>query len=231
MDPANVISDRFPNLIVHFGDSSSEYNQNETKPVNVFDKVIDPKDMVFAQQVHQDHIHLLQKEDMGAGITKKPIPATDAFICDISGIFPAIVTADCVPVLIYDFEKQVVAAVHSGRVGTMKAITQQTINMMQTHFGSSSYNLVILIGPAICAAHYPVDKNTFEKYVSATQSEQNFPFIDLKKTIHHQIRSTGVPAENILSSDICTYHDQQYFSYRRERTKSRQISLIGMLKK
>lgn len=231
MDLNKTIQRKYPNLIVHFGDRTFEYNRKQTEPLRVSGTTIQAEDMIFAEQVHQEHIHIISCKDKGAGISKSPIPSTDALICNLPGLYPAVVTADCVPVLLYDPVKLIVAAVHSGREGTKKAIVKKTIYLMQNHFSSVVDNLACFIGPAICAQHYPVDRDTFENFVSATDSEQVFPYIDLRSTIKQQLYSCGVIDKHIYTEESCTYHDRHFFSYRRDRTKRRQISLIGILKK
>jgi copper oxidase (laccase) domain-containing protein len=100
---------------------------------------------------------------------------------------------------------------------------------MTEKFGCKLENIKVELGPAICGNCYPVDQKTFDFFVSKTGIEQEFPNLDLKKVIFFRLQNIGISDSNITVFQICTKVDSRYFSYRRNNTTGRQISLIGMI--
>ncbi len=81
----------------------------------------------------------------------------DAMITAVPGVYPAIKTADCVPILLMDRVGRVAAAVHAGWRGTVKRITRKVVQIMKDRFKSRVQDIVAAVGPAIGACCYEVD--------------------------------------------------------------------------
>jgi len=216
----------------HFGNkdlSLSELKKNDQIKIDGF--VIPASQIVLAEQIHGNSVQIVSQNDIGAGITQTPIPAVDALITNEKNIFLAIKTADCVPILMFDPIIKVIAVVHSGREGTRKNIVRETLKILMKNFKSNPENILVKLGPSICEKCYEVDQNTFVNFVNSTGIEQQFSFLNIKKVLLHQLKEAGISLKNIENIDICTFEDENYFSYRRDEMKGRQISLIGMLNK
>ena len=219
-----------PNIFFHFGDKTLDLfslkTRNKIQIRNIF--IPTPK-IILAEQTHSNFVHIVNKKDAGTGLLTEPIPNVDALMTNEKNIFLAIKTADCVPILIFDPVEEVVAAVHSGREGTRKKIISIVLNTFKDNFKSNPKNIYVKIGPSICKKCYKVDKDTFGNFVSSTGIKQYYPFLDLKKVLIKQILEEGIPEKNIENYNICTFENENYYSYRRNKTKKRQISLIGII--
>ena len=77
-----------------------------------------PYDVIQGHQVHGARIAVVDRP----GLTREDLEGYDAFVTSLSGVAVGVRTADCVPILLYDERKRVVAAVHSGWKGTVQRI-------------------------------------------------------------------------------------------------------------
>jgi YfiH family protein len=185
---------------------------------------------VSLRQTHSDIIRI---------ITKFPQEKMegDALITDIPGVLLIIKTADCLPVLVVDPQRRAVAAVHCGWRGTLKRVIGKTLRTMQQRFGSKLTSLCVALGPCVDKSCYEVGKEVREEFESHGLKSGVFEshpfkrekyFFDLKETNRSQILALGVPEKNIFSVDLCTYCEEDLFSYRRDRDRAgRLINFIG----
>lgn len=104
------------------------------------------------RQFHSDLIYLFQKP---AQPLRQP-PRGDASITRAPGILLGIQTADCVPILLVDTQRRVIAAIHAGWRGTLKRIVMKTLGRMQMAFGTEPGDVLAAIGPAIGGCCYEV---------------------------------------------------------------------------
>jgi len=213
-----------------FGDknlSLSSLKNNEKIQLGRF--AIYTNRIILAEQTHSNLVRIVQKNNVGAGIDSKEIPFADALITDKNNIFLAVKSADCVPIFMFDQVKKIIAAVHSGREGTRKNIISNTLKSMIIDFHCQPKNIFVKLGPAICEQCYSVDEITFNNFVDSTEINQKFPFLDIKKVLLKQISEFDIPNKNIENIKICTFENENYYSYRKNGTSERQISLIGIL--
>lgn len=212
----------FPEIIALWGDKScevKEFLQNGCQ----FEDSLFP--LIYSEQTHSKEI--LQVDKVQSKITKVDIP--DGFITNKANISLLIKAADCVPVLFYAPSQKVIGAVHSGRIGTQKNICGEMVSHFKNYFSINPQDIYVEIGPAISGEHYEVDKVCFDEFVSATKIDQNYPFLDLKKTIKVQLARAGI--SHIKDLNKCTFSDENYFSYRENKTTERQFTLIRILPK
>ena len=163
---------------------------------------------------------------------------SDAVISDVPGIFFGVKTADCVPVLVYD-GKRAVGAVHAGWRGTAQSILANTIKAMEGAFGSGPKEMKIAIGPAIRTCHYEVGRDVLEAVsdglisggIKYHEERGGRIYIDLPSVNKIQAMSMGVREENIYVSPECTFCNQAFHSYRRDKERAgRQGAFIGLVK-
>ncbi|MBW6515268.1 MAG: peptidoglycan editing factor PgeF [Candidatus Cloacimonetes bacterium] len=217
-------------LICSFGDCQFDYDEViKQKEIYVGDTTVEVKKLYFAEQIHSDSVFQLTDDlIINVSNTSNIIPQVDALITHIKGIFLSVKYADCIPVLIYDVAKKVIAGIHSGRTGTEKNITGKTIRKLQEIYKSDPSDCIVALGPAICDSHYPVSKEIFEEFIEKTEVSQVYPFLDLKKVVYKQLSDSGISEDKIVDFPFCTFEDENYYSYRRDRTLKRQISFIGI---
>jgi YfiH family protein len=190
---------------------------------------------VFPRQTHSDHIAVVDSV-----IQAPAIADTDALITNQPGLFVCVQTADCVPVLLYDPKKKVVAAIHAGWRGTVSKIAAKTVHRMAEEFGCSSANILAGIGPSIHMHAYEVGpdvvnavENNFSNSPALLKPSLNeghayFDLWEANKTI---LLESGIPEENIEVMGLCSYeHPDLFFSARRDGTETgRMVSGICLV--
>jgi len=159
---------------------------------------------------------------------------SDALYTDIPGNFIAVSIADCIPVLIYESDKKVVAGIHSGWKGTCAGISRKTLRDLQNRFDIRAENVYAYIGPGISFDNFQVGMDVYYLFPHEVKKIKNgIYYVDLKKNIYNQLVDFGVKSYNIEMPDLCTYKEKNTFhSYRRDREKSgRMLAVIGMSEK
>jgi len=189
---------------------------------------IKTKKIVLAEQTHSDIVRIVDKSDSGKGFISPPVLQADALITCEKDLFLAVKTADCYPILIHDKELGTVAVIHSGRAGCEFNITGKVIQSLMS-LGCKAEDLLVKIGPGICEEHYFVADDCFEEFIKKTDIWQKRNYLDLRKVIINQLLCSGILDENISVKEICTFEESDYFSYRRDKTEERQVSLIGII--
>lgn len=167
--------------------------------------------------------------------TTVPIKTTgyDALITDKKGLYLVVSIADCVPILIHEEEKNIVAGIHSGWKGTANKIFSKTIQKMIDDYGANPKKMKIFIGPCISQNYFEVDKNVadcFSDEVKFFNKEKRKYFIDLKKDNQMQALTFNIYPENIEVSPLCTYENEElFFSHRRDKgLTGRMVAVIGL---
>ena len=107
---------------------------------------------VVLEQVHSDIAHRVA---LPSQLITKPAKG-DALLTADPGVLLAVQTADCVPILLVDTKRRVVAAIHSGWRGTLLRLAAKTVGRMRMEFGTSPGDLIVAIGPAIGRCCYEV---------------------------------------------------------------------------
>ena len=134
------------------------------------------KNIFLLNQVHSNKFVFINKNFK---FHKKKIKA-DAVITNQQKIPIAVLTADCVPILLYDNKKNIIAAIHAGWKGAFKGIIDNVINFMLKK-GCKRKNILAAIGPCIGRASYNV-KNDFKKKF-LKKDTKNKVFFNHKKNI------------------------------------------------
>ena len=149
----------------------------------------------------------------------------DALVTDQPGVTVAVRTADCVPVLVHDPRRRVVAAIHAGWRGAVAGVVSRTINLMAARFGSAQSNLRVSIGPSAGPCCYEVDDPVLDRLRTGIPEWESIvrdyrehkARLDLKGLIRRQVEEQGVPARSVSAVNLCTIcQDQLFYSYRRE---------------
>ena len=186
-----------------------------------------PYHVIQGHQVHGKRVAIVDRPDM----TREDLEGYDAFITNLPGVAIGVRTADCVPVLLYDPVKRVVAAVHAGWKGTVLHNVQETVSVMRQHFKCMPADIRAAIGPGIGPDSFQVGEEVAVKF-----KEAGFPIdkiwsfrgagdgkpmsgghhIDLFLANRWLLEQAGVPAGNIQVCGIDTYTCEAYFSARRE---------------
>jgi len=163
----------------------------------------------------------------------------DALVTNQPGVTVAVRTADCVPVLVHDPRRRVVAAIHAGWRGAVAGIVSKTLMLMADRFGSARSDLRVSIGPSAGPCCYEVDDPVLDQlrmgwpdWESVVHNHRRHKArLDLKTLIRRQVEGEGVSAPSVSTVNLCTIcHDRLFYSYRREgRVNGTMVSGITLL--
>jgi YfiH family protein len=151
----------------------------------------------------------------------------DASITATPGVWLEIRTADCVPLLLADPVRKIVAAIHAGWRGTAAGISRLTVEALINEWGSNSEDLQVAIGPCIAACCFEVGDEVAAHFSAYVESSTPRAHVNLINANRRQLVNAGIPAANIESLDLCTVCDPPRFhSFRRDRDPGRMIAAI-----
>jgi YfiH family protein len=149
----------------------------------------------------------------------------DALMTNQPGVLLTIRTADCVPMLIHDPLRKVVAAIHAGWRGAVAGIVPKTLSLMLHRFGSEPASLQVGIGPSVGPCCYEVDEPVLERVragfadwrLVVRETGRGRAGLDLRELVRHQAQAIGVESEHIRTVRVCTAcHPNLFYSYRRD---------------
>ncbi len=170
--------------------------------------------------------------------TDRFVGGWDALVTDQPGIMVAVRTADCVPILMHDPKRRVVAAIHAGWRGAVAGIVPKTLALLQARFGSSPEHMQISIGPSAGVCCYEVDEpvlNSLRRQFSGWEKVirnrgGRKARLDLKALVKAQACAFGASPQSITTVNLCTIcHADLFFSYRREgKVNGTMVSAIGL---
>jgi polyphenol oxidase len=186
---------------------------------------LERSNLITGHQVHGTKVHYSTKDDRG-----KQIPNVDALIYQqgddrSSSIILGVLTADCVPILVMDSNRGIIAAVHSGWKGTLGGIVTNTIASMIDH-GSRVVNIFCVIGPHIRSCCYSVPKeraDLFQQQFGKTSVvyQNSNHFLDLTFAVRSQILAFKIDHTHIIDQGLCTAcNEQLYYSFRKDTKES-----------
>ena len=175
---------------------------------------------VWMNQVHSADV-LVATEPGGVG-------TCDGVVTTRSDLVLASMAADCLPVLAADADAGVLAAAHSGRLGTAQAIAVNLIEAMVAE-GARTDHITVFLGPTICGSCYEVppelQARTAERTPeAASTTRQGTTGVDMLAAVTAQLRRAGV--DNITSDGRCTLESTELFSHRRDAPTGRFASFI-----
>jgi polyphenol oxidase len=224
---------------LNLGFNSGDNPENVLKNRIILCKTLDIKSdhLIFPKQTHSAIVKIIDHHFLHAGeIERKAfLTETDAVITDLKGIYIAIKTADCQPILLFDQKRKVIAAVHAGWRGTVKCIALKAVKLMISEFNSDPADIIAGIGPSISPAVYEVGSEVWsqfdQQYLQPNGSlSGDKRLLDLWKANQDQLKEAGVPANQIELAGLCTYSNpESFFSARRDGVKTGRMATGIML--
>ncbi|OGQ36639.1 MAG: hypothetical protein A3F16_00965 [Deltaproteobacteria bacterium RIFCSPHIGHO2_12_FULL_43_9] len=159
---------------------------------------------------------------------ERPLPRVDALITNVRGVALGVRTADCVPILIYDPQNRVIAAVHAGWRGGAEHVAGKTVDLMKHSFNTKAPDCIVAIGPAIGECCFEVGQEVIDKFPSS--SVAGGTHLDLPAAIVTELTDTGIKRDNIDWLNICTSCEKGLcFSHRRDKGMTgRHLAMIMM---
>ena len=206
------------NLAYHVGDEAERVAVNRELLCKALSLRLDR--LTCAEQVHGSAIAEVDEKLAGRGADSKcAIPGADGLITGLAGIPLAILTADCVPVVLVDPINGKVGVVHAGWRGTIAGIAEVAVERL-VRAGADPDNLLAYIGPSIGPCCYEVSEElaaTFERKFGR-EARPAKRRVDLKTANEISLERAGLQPEAIIDAGICTScRGDLFFSYRAHR--------------
>jgi polyphenol oxidase len=157
------------------------------------------------------------------------IPEVDILVTTVPGLGLLIKQADCQAVMFYDPVNRVVANVHCGWRGQVLNILGETVQLLQSSFGTRPTDLYAAVGPSLgpCCAEF---KNFRREFPPALWTYQVRPtYFDLWSLSRDQLAAAGLKPEHIEITGLCTRcGGNDFYSFRRDKVTGRQGAIIAL---
>lgn len=183
--------------------------------------------MVLTYQTHTTHVKKVTEDDEGKGIWReRNYKDVDGLITNIPGITLVTFFADCVPLYFLDPVHKAIGLSHSGWRGTVNKMGRVTIEAMHHEYGSDPKDIIACIGPSICQDCYEVGEEVAEAFKENFSKEVWSEILIKKENEKYQLnlwkaneiilRESGICANHLSVTDICTYcNPELLFSHRK----------------
>lgn len=188
----------------------------------------------LVQQVHGTNVLVLD-QDNATKIQPEDFQA-DAVVTDLKGLPLGVLTADCVPIIFYDPNRDVIGIAHLGWRGTLGNLAQGTVESMIRNFQCRPEDIRAALGPAIGPCCYYLDEAVAQQFQKAFPYFSDFSqerkeggfWLDLVAANATALKEAGLKKSNIFSLGICTCCRQDlFFSYRGSKGQcGRQLSVV-----
>ena len=188
--------------------------------------------LILMNQTHSSKVIEITKNNY-----KKKINS-DAMITKVKGLTLGVVTADCVPIIIYDFKNQIVGCIHAGWKGAYSGIIKKTINKVKKL--NSNNTIFASIGPCIGQKSYEVDLSFYNKFLTKSKKNKKYflyrnknkKLFNLRKFVSDKLIELNVKVDHVNHD---TFKEKMnFFSYRRscklkQNDYGRCISIICLI--
>ena len=216
------------------GRGSKDDKKNILKNLHYVSKkmLLTKNKLMLMNQTHGTKVIEIKKNNYNKKIN------SDAMITRVKGLGLGVVTADCVPVIIYDLKNEVIGCVHAGWKGAFNDIIKKTIYKIKKI--NPNNKIFASIGPCIGRKSYEVDLNFYKKFIFKSlknkkyfsYKNENKKFFDLRKFVSNKLTELKVKVDHV---DHDTFREKSnFFSYRRScklshKDYGRCISVIRLI--
>tara|TARA_Y100000591_G_C21719034_1_gene637706 strand:- start:143 stop:913 length:771 start_codon:yes stop_codon:yes gene_type:complete len=192
------------------------------------------RNLILMYQTHSNKVIVINNKNKNLKEFK-----SDALITKIHGIALGVVTADCVPIIIFTPKKQIIGCIHAGWKGASSGIIENTIKKIRSL--SFKDEIYAAVGPCIGKKSYEVDLTFYKKFI--LDSKKNYIYFskknkvkklfDLRKYVNDKLIKLNVKVDHVNKD---TFRDNiKFFSYRRsqklgQNDYGRCISVIALTK-
>ena len=216
------------------GIGSSDTKKNVRNNLKIVCKKINcsSRKLILLNQIHSNKFYFIDKNFK---FNKKKLKG-DALITNVKNIAIAVLTADCVPILIYDTNLKIISVIHAGWKGAYIGIIRKVIKFLIKN-GSNAKDLIAVIGPSISQKNYEIQKDFKDKFLKKDKRNKIFfkliknkTYFSLNKCIYSELKKLGVNNLEIINKDTFDPKNN-FFSARRsihnkENDYGRNISII-----
>jgi YfiH family protein len=187
-------------------------------------------DVIVMQQIHSGNVSVITHTQ------QKRIAEIDGLVTNQKNIPLAVLTADCLPIMLYDHKNYVVGISHAGYRGLLNHIVEHTLEKFVSNFNSNPEDILVGIGPSIETMCYEVGKEVIDEFENVFPALKNMYvkkdgkfYLDLRKIALQCLMQQGILEEHIEIMDICTKCDEHFYSYRGGDKNKRFASMISLV--
>ena len=193
---------------------------------------VESNSLILMHQSHSNKVIEIKKNNLRRKIK------SDAMITRLRGLALGVLTADCVPILLFDSKSNIIGCIHAGWRGAFSGIIKKTILKIKSL--SSNNKIYACVGPCIGKKNYEVDTKFFKNFTKKSRKNKiyfskknkNKMLFNLRKFVADKLLALGVSVDHINRD---TFKDKNnFFSYRRstilkQRDYGRCISVIRVV--
>lgn len=199
---------------------------------------IDDDHLILPRQTHTDNVFVLERKyfETFPEMRWRLLEEQDAVVTREKGVCIGVSTADCVPVLMYDAEAEVIAAVHAGWRGMVRRIPQKALAAM-VKLGADPQRVKVAVGPSIGPDSFEVGEDVVDAFLDEgfhpciLSRQWAKPHIDLWCACSMQLEESGVLLRNMQFAGVDTFaRPDEFFSARRLGINSGRIFTGIMMK-
>ena len=216
------------------GRGSMDFKNNINRNLRYVSKKMDvkPHNLILMYQTHSNKVLEITKKNL-----KKRI-VSDAMVTKINKIALGVVTADCVPILIYDSKRRIVGCIHAGWKGAFSGIIKNTI--MKIRKLEPNNDIYASVGPCIGEKSYEVDLKFFKKFVNKSRKNKKYfsnknknkKLFNLRKFVADKLLELKVKIDHVNHDTF--KETNNFFSFRRttilkQKDYGRCISVIKLI--
>ena len=205
------------NLGYNTEDDSENVRLNRNRFFSAAD--IDESRTANPVQVHLDKIAVVKKPGL--------YQDTDGLITNVQGLVLTIQTADCVPVILFDEDKNAAGLIHAGWKGSALNIVRKAVSSLTDNYGCRPEKLGAFIGPSIGPCCYEIGEEALNSF-DPVYIQHNH--LDLWKFNTDQLLECGIKTSNVSVCKICTFcHSYLFFSHRKSGGRTgRMLTFLGI---
>jgi len=216
------------------GKGSKDNKKNVNRNLSLVSKKmkIHKKKLYLMYQTHSNKVIVINKKNQNSTRFN-----SDALITKLRGVALGIVTADCVPIILYDIKNQIIGCIHAGWKGASSGIIENTVKKFKKI--SSKNKIFASVGPCIGFKSYEVDLNFYKKFILKSKKNSVYfskknkkkKLFNLRKYVNDKLIKLNVKVDHVNHD---TFKEKtRFFSYRRsqklqEKDYGRCISLISL---
>jgi len=218
------------------GSGSNDKENNILENLAIVSKKIElPRNnLLLMNQTHSNKVVIINENNKNLQRNN-----CDALITKINDIAISVLTADCVPILIYEEVNHIIACVHAGWKGALNGIIKNTLKEI-VNMGKNN-KIYVAVGPCIGAKNYEVGREFYYKFIKENKKNEIFflhsqkdKFLfNLRSYVNFKIKEFNI--EYLENIDFDTYAEKEnFFSFRRsghlgEKDYGRCISTISLI--
>ena len=201
------------------GIGSKDQEENVKKNLDIVSKKFNIKkdSLALMHQTHSNKVEIIVKRNNLERIK------CDAMLTKDNEIALSVLTADCLPILIYEKRKEIIGCIHAGWKGAVNGIIENTLKKLEEMNGSIK-QLVVSLGPCISQKNYEVKNDFYSEFIKKSKNNDSFFFKNEKKTFNFDLRGFVIKKfkdlgvleiDNVAIDSFASQNE--YFSHRRAK--------------